>query len=120
MSLEELNAQMPLGAVFFDYDQSEIRPDARTALQANANWMNRWTSTRIRVAGHCDERGTNEYNLSLGEERAAAVRDYLVGLGIDASRIATVSRGEESPFCNEATEGCWQENRRGHFTVTAK
>ncbi len=120
MSLEELNAQMPLGPVFFDYDQSEIRPDARAALQANAEWMNRWTSTSIRVAGHCDERGTNEYNLSLGEERAAAVRDYLVGLGIDASRIATVSRGEESPFCNESTESCWQENRRGQFTVTAK
>ena len=120
MSLEELNAQAPLGPVFFDYDASEIRPAARAALQQNAEWMNRWTSTRIRVAGHCDERGTNEYNLSLGDERAAAVRDYLVGLGIDASRIGTVSRGEESPLCNESTESCWQDNRRGHFTVTGK
>jgi peptidoglycan-associated lipoprotein len=99
---------------------AEIRADARPVLQEAARKLRERSSARIRVEGHCDERGTNEYNLSLGEERAAAVRDYLVGLGIDASRIATVSRGEESPFCNESTEGCWQENRRGHFTVTAK
>ena len=120
MSLAELNDSAPLDPVFFDYDASEIRSDARSALQQNAAWMRRWTSTRIRVGGHCDERGTNEYNLSLGEERAAAVREYLIGLGIDGNRIATVSRGEEAPFCNESSESCWSQNRRGHFTVTAK
>ena len=120
MSLAELNDTAPLDPVFFDYDQSEIRADARSTLQESANWMRRWTSTRVRVAGHCDERGTNEYNLSLGEERAAAVRDYLIGLGIDGDRISTVSRGEESPFCNESSESCWRQNRRGQFTITAK
>jgi peptidoglycan-associated lipoprotein len=120
MSLAELNASEPLGPVFFDYDQAEIRPDARLALQRNADWLRRWTSTRITVEGHCDERGTNEYNLSLGEERASAVRDYLVELGIEADRIATVSRGEESPFCTDSEESCWSQNRRGHFMVSAK
>ena len=73
MSLADLNNSAPLGPVFFDYDESEIRPDGRTVLQRNADWMRKWPSTRIRVEGHCDDRGTNEYNLSLGEERAAAV-----------------------------------------------
>ena len=120
MSLAELNDQMPLDPVFFDYDMAEIRPDARSVLQRNADWMRRWTSTRVLVAGHADERGTTEYNLALGEERASAVRDYLVGLGIDDSRIATVSYGEERPFCQESTESCWAQNRRGHFRITAK
>ena len=106
--------------VFFDYDMAEIRADARTALQENARKLRANSSARIRVEGHCDERGTNEYNLSLGEERAAAARDYLIGLGIDGDRIQTVSRGEESPFCRESTERCWQQNRRGQFTVTSE
>ena len=78
------------------------------------------SSATIQVEGHCDERGTNEYNLSLGEERATAVRDYLIGLGIAGDRIQTVSRGEESPFCSESTESCWQQNRRGQFNVTSE
>jgi peptidoglycan-associated lipoprotein len=72
------------------------------------------------VEGHCDERGTAEYNLALGERRANAVRDYLVSLGIPAARIQTVSKGKESPFCTESNEACWQQNRRGHFLITAK
>ena len=120
MTLDELNGTSPMDPVFFDYDESEIRADARTILQRDADWLRQWPSTRIRVDGHCDERGTNEYNLSLGERRAAAVRDYLVGLGITENRIATVTRGEESPFCNDSHEGCWSRNRRGHFTVSAK
>ena len=111
---------MALDPVFFDYDMSEIRADARTALQENARKLRERSSARVRVEGHCDERGTNEYNLSLGEERAAAVRDYLIGLGIDGDRIQTVSRGEESPFCRESTERCWQQNRRGQFNVTSE
>ena len=120
MSLEELNAAVPLGPVYFELDQSELRPAGQAALQQNAEWMSRWTSTVVLVEGHCDERGTNEYNLALGERRAAAVRDYLVSLGISADRIVTTSRGEESPFCTESDEGCWAQNRRGHFLVTAK
>jgi peptidoglycan-associated lipoprotein len=120
MSLAELNDSAPLDTVFFDYDSAEIRSDARSVLQRNADWMRMWPSTRVRVGGHCDERGTNEYNLSLGEERASAARDYLVGLGIAGDRIATVSRGEESPSCRDSTESCWAQNRRGQFTVTSK
>jgi peptidoglycan-associated lipoprotein len=111
---------MPLGDVFFDYDQSVIRDDARPILQKNADWMRRWTSTRITVEGHCDARGTNEYNLALGERRANAVRDYLVSLGVSGDRVLAVSRGEETPVCTEENENCWQRNRRGHNIITAK
>ena len=120
MSLDELNSTSPLDPVFFNYDEADVLSDARAILQRNADWMNKWPSTQIMVQGHCDERGTNEYNLSLGDERASAVRDYLVSLGISGDRDATVSKGEEEPFCSDAHEGCWSRNRRGHFTVTAK
>ena len=120
MSLAELNAQQPLGDVFFDYDQAELLDAARARLQSNAEWLQRWTSTRIMVEGHCDERGTNEYNLGLGERRANAVLDYLTSLGVPASRITMVSKGEEEPVCSEEAESCWSRNRRGHFLVTAK
>jgi len=118
--LEQLNAERPLGDVFFDLDQSTIREDARGSLQKNAEWMKRWTSTRITVEGHCDERGTAEYNLALGERRGSAVKAYLVSLGVPADRVDVVSKGKESPFCNESNESCWQQNRRGHFVITAK
>jgi peptidoglycan-associated lipoprotein len=119
-SLEELNAERPLGDVFFDLDESTIRDDARGPLQKNAEWLKRWTSTRITIEGHADERGSAEYNLALGDRRAAAVKDYLVSLGIPDNRIAVVSKGKESPFCTESGESCWQQNRRGHFIITAK
>lgn len=120
MSLEDLNASAPLGPVFFELDQSDLLPAGQAALQRNAEWMQRWVTTTVLVEGHCDERGTNEYNLALGERRAAAVRDYLVSLGVPAGRIQTTSRGEESPFCTESAESCWSQNRRGHFVVVAK
>jgi peptidoglycan-associated lipoprotein len=119
-SLEELNAERPLADVFFDLDESTIRDDARGSLQKNAEWMKRWTSTRITIEGHADERGSAEYNLALGDRRADAVRSYLVSLGIPENRIAVVSKGKESPFCTESSEDCWQQNRRGHFIITAK
>ena len=84
MTLAELNAEMPLGDVFFDYDMSTIRDDARPILQKNADYLRRWTTTRVSVEGHADSRGTAEYNLALGERRASAIRDYLVSLGIAA------------------------------------
>ncbi len=120
MSLPELNASRPLEDVLFDYDKSDLGDAARAALQRNADWMRRWTSTRVLVEGHADARGTSEYNLALGERRAAAVRDYLVTLGLDRSRISIVSKGEEEPLCMEEGESCWARNRRGHFTITSK
>jgi peptidoglycan-associated lipoprotein len=119
-TVDDLNRERPLGDVFFDFDQSTLRDDARGTLQKNAEWLRRWTTTRITVEGHCDNRGTPEYNLALGERRASAVRDYLVSLGVSGERIQAVSKGEEEPFCREDTEECWQQNRRGHFVFTAK
>ena len=119
-SLDELNAKRVLGDVFFDLDQSSVRDDARGILSKNADYLKRWTSTRINIEGHCDERGTAEYNLGLGERRANAVKDYLVSLGIAADRVTIISKGKEAPVCTEANESCWQQNRRGHFIITAK
>jgi peptidoglycan-associated lipoprotein len=119
-SLDQLNAERPLGDVLFDYDQSDIRTDAKAPLQRNADWMKRWNSTQVMVEGHCDSRGSSEYNLALGARRADAVKSYLVSLGVPAGRITTVSKGKEQPLCTEDNESCWQMNRRGHFIITAK
>ena len=119
-SLEQLNAEKPLGEVFFDLDESSIRDDARPVLQRNADWMKRWTSTQVTVEGHCDSRGSAEYNLALGTRRATSVKDYLVNLGVPANRVTVVTKGKEQPVCTEENESCWQQNRRGHFIITAK
>jgi peptidoglycan-associated lipoprotein len=118
--LAELNAEKPLGDVYFDLDSSMIRDDARAPLQRNADWLKRWTSTQITVEGHCDSRGSAEYNLALGTRRATAVKDYLVSLGVPEGRILVVTKGKEQPVCTEENESCWQQNRRGHFVITAK
>lgn len=119
-TLDELNAERPLGNAFFDFDRYVIREDARGTLQANAEWLRRWSSTRLTIEGHCDARGTSEYNLALGERRANAVKEYLVSLGVSSDRLLVVSKGEESPICVEEHEHCWQQNRRGHPIITAK
>jgi peptidoglycan-associated lipoprotein len=119
-SLDQLNAERPLGDVYFDLDQSTVREDARPLLQRNADWMKRWASTQVIVEGHADSRGSSEYNLALGNRRATAVKDYLVNLGIPANRITVISKGKEQPFCREENESCWQQNRRGHFIISAK
>ncbi len=119
-TLEELNAEKPLADVFFDLDEATLRDEGRSALQKNAEWMRKWGSTKVTVEGHCDSRGTPEYNLALGERRAQAAKDYLASLGIAGDRIMTVSKGKESPFCTEETDSCWAQNRRGHFIITAK
>ena len=106
--------------VFFNLEESEIREGDRAALQKDADWMKRWASTTVTVEGHADSRGSSEYNLALGTRRANAVRDYLVSLGIPSGRVTVLSKGKEQPFCTEATESCWQQNRRGHFVITAK
>jgi peptidoglycan-associated lipoprotein len=119
-SLDQLNGERPLADVFFDLDKSEIRDDGKAALQRDADWMKKWTSTSISIEGHCDSRGSAEYNLALGSRRASAVRDYMVNLGVAASRVGTVSKGKEQPVCRDENESCWQQNRRGHFLITAK
>jgi peptidoglycan-associated lipoprotein len=119
-TLEQLNAERPLGDVLFDYDMSAIREDQRGILQKNADYMRRWTTIRVTIEGHADARGTNEYNLALGERRGNAVKDYLVSLGIAADRMTVISKGEETPLCTEMTEDCYARNRRGHFIITAK
>ena len=101
---------------FFDYDKSDIRPDAQSVLASDAQYLKANPDVAIKLVGHCDARGSAEYNLALGERRAEAVKDYLVSQGIDASRISTVSVGKEQPFCTDASDDCYQQNRRGHFT----
>jgi peptidoglycan-associated lipoprotein len=119
-SLDQLNAEHPLTDVYFDLDQSELREDAKAPLQKDADWLKKWASTMISVEGHCDSRGSAEYNLALGSRRATAVKDYLVSLGVTANRVTTISKGKETPFCTDESEACWQQNRRGHFVITAK
>jgi peptidoglycan-associated lipoprotein len=119
-SLEQLNAEHPLGDVFFDYQKDVIRDDGRTVLEQDVAWLKRYPQTKISIDGHCDERGTAEYNLALGDRRAEAVRQYLVGLGVDSNRLMVRTFGKEAPFCNGDGEGCWSQNRRDHFIIVAK
>ncbi len=102
---------------YFDYDSAQIRPDARQALQRTADFLKGYPNTRLTIEGHCDERGSTEYNLALGQRRANAVKEYLVSLGIPADHLSTTSWGKEKPFCTEATEPCYAQNRRGHFAL---
>lgn len=103
--------------IYFDFDKYDIRPDARPVLQEVAAWLLKNTDARLSIEGHCDERGTNEYNLALGDRRARAARDALIALGVAPKRIETISFGEEKPQCTEQTEECWAKNRRAHFVV---
>ena len=119
MSLAELNAKRPLANVFFALDSSDLTDEARATLQKNADYMKKWNSIKTSVEGHCDERGTAEYNLALGERRAAAVRTYLTSLGIGADRVTVVSKGKEQPVCTARAESCYTQNRRGHVIITA-
>jgi peptidoglycan-associated lipoprotein len=101
--------------VFFDYDKADIRPEMISVLQSNANWLKTNANVRFTIEGHCDERGSEEYNLGLGDRRANAVKEYMVSQGIPANRMETVSYGEERPTCREQTEDCFTKNRRAHF-----
>jgi peptidoglycan-associated lipoprotein len=100
---------------YFDYDKADIRPDARGALSKTADFLKNYPRFKVTIEGHCDERGSTEYNLGLGDRRANAVKQYIVSLGVSADRVSTVSFGKEKPFCRESNEACWQQNRRGHF-----
>ena len=103
--------------IHFDFDKSFIREDAKPGLQAVADYMKAHSDAKVRIEGHCDERGTAEYNMALGERRATSAKKYLVGLGIDASRLSTISYGKERPLCTEHNEECWQRTRRAVFDL---
>lgn len=103
--------------VFFDFDKYEIRSDGKPVLQEVASWLLKNPETKLSIEGHCDERGTNEYNLALGDRRAKSARDFLIALGVASKRVEIVSYGEEKPQCTEQTEECWAKNRRAHFVV---
>src|SRR5438309_4088939 len=111
---EELFSQT-VKDIYFDYDKSDINADQQASLQGDADFLKQHATIRFTVEGHCDERGSTEYNLALGDSRAAAVRNALVQAGISGDRIKTISYGKEKPFCTESNEQCWQQNRRGHF-----
>lgn len=114
----ETAAEGPLKNIYFDFDRYDLRSDTRGTLKANADWLKENPGARLEIEGHCDQRGTTEYNLALGAKRAQAARDYLVTLGISRERISTVSYGKELPACRDKNEGCWQKNRRDRFVVT--
>jgi peptidoglycan-associated lipoprotein len=101
--------------VYFDYDKADIRGDQQTSIQADAQFFSQHQNMTFTVEGHCDERGSTEYNLALGDQRASAVKSALTAAGVNASRIKTISYGKEKPFCTESNEACWQQNRRGHL-----
>lgn len=118
----ELQARMDadkarIQTVYFDYDKSEVKPDQRGKITTNADIFRTWTDWAVSVEGHCDERGTTEYNLALGERRAMAAKQALVAAGVDAARISTVSYGEERPVDSGHTEAAWSQNRRAEFKV---
>ncbi len=113
-------AASPLKDVFFDFDKSNIRDDQKAALNDDVAWLKSNTGAKITVEGHCDERGTAEYNLGLGERRAKAVKDYLIAAGLPADRVATISYGKERPFVLGHDESAWKWNRRGHFVITGQ
>lgn len=123
-SIQELQAEAEraglLGDVFYDFDKYDLRPEARERLAKNADYMKRNPGLKFTIEGHCDERGTNEYNIALGQSRSTSALDYLVSLGVAASRFKTISYGEERPFCTESNEACWQKNRRARFVISGR
>jgi peptidoglycan-associated lipoprotein len=111
----EFKSVPELRDVFFDFDKHAIRPDVARTLDANIDWLKASASALVLIEGHCDERGTNAYNLALGERRASATLDYLVARGVAATRVTIISYGEERPVCTAHNEACWAQNRRAHF-----
>lgn len=113
-----VEAQMELENIYFDYNEAMIREEAKAVLAAHAEWLKANENVQLQIEGHCDERGTEEYNLALGELRANAVKDYLVSMGVNSDRIYTISYGEELPVDPEHNEAAWAKNRRAQFSVT--
>jgi len=119
-SLDQINREKPLGTIYFDYDRAVVRDDARATLEGNASWMKKFRTVKVLVEGHCDERGTEEYNLALGEKRAKAAQDYILSLGIGSDRIKIISYGKIQPINPGHDEGAWQMNRRAQFLIIEK
>jgi peptidoglycan-associated lipoprotein len=115
----EFTANANLKDIFFDFDKYDVRPNDAKTLDTNAAWL-KSNNDLVLIEGHCDERGTNEYNLALGERRAKATMNYLVAQGVQANRITIISYGKERPTCTEHSEACWAQNRRAHFLVKAR
>ena len=120
MASDEIDRMGLLGEIHFDYDKADLREGDRAVLSKNAEVLKKFDFLKVTLEGHCDERGTVEYNLALGERRAKVAYDYVVSLGVPADRLKTVSYGKEIQVCNDANEACWQRNRRAKFTVTGK
>ena len=119
-TLDDLNRDSPLRPLFFELDSADVSAEGQRVLQENAGIMKKYPTWQITIEGHCDERGTAEYNLALGERRAIAAKNYLVSLGIPADKVKTVSYGKEFPFDPGHDDGAWRMNRRAHFVITAK
>jgi peptidoglycan-associated lipoprotein len=119
-SLDDLNRESPLKPVFFGLDSADLDDAGRTAASSNAEVLKKYSTWVVTIEGHCDERGTAEYNLALGERRATAVKTYLTSLGISPDRVRIVSYGKEFPFNPGHTEDSWAQNRRGHFVITSR
>src|SRR5688572_32475641 len=119
-SLDDLNRDSPLRPLFFELDSSDVSTEGQQILQANAAVLKKYPTMQVTIEGHCDERGTAEYNLALGERRALAAKSYLVSLGISADKVKTVSYGKEFPFDAGHDDAAWRNNRRAHFVITAK
>lgn len=119
-SLDDLNRDSPLRALFFELDSADVSADGQKVLQENASVLKKYSTWQVTIEGHCDERGTAEYNLALGERRALAAKNYLVSLGIPADKVRTVSYGKEFPFDAGHEDAAWSKNRRAHFVITAK
>jgi peptidoglycan-associated lipoprotein len=120
LSSAELESRGLLADIHFEYDSADLRDADRQVLSQNADFLKSHDYVKVTVEGHCDERGTVEYNLALGERRARNAYDYLVSLGVAADRLKTVSYGKEIPLCQESNESCWARNRRAHFAITGK
>jgi peptidoglycan-associated lipoprotein len=110
--------QGPLGDIHFGYNDATIRPEDNQVLKANADYLTSHAGTRVQIEGHCDDRGSEEYNIALGARRAQAAKDYLATLGISDDRMSTISYGKELPLCTEETDDCWAQNRRDHFALS--
>jgi peptidoglycan-associated lipoprotein len=119
-TLDEINAESPLNDIRFDYDSAALTSGARMELESHARWLRRFRSVTVLVEGHCDERGTVEYNLALGERRAMGAYNYLLSLGVAGDQLKTISYGKEFPLDPGHTDGAWARNRRCHFVITAK
>jgi peptidoglycan-associated lipoprotein len=119
-TLDEINADSPLADIRFDFDSAVLLDPAKSTLDHHADWLKRYPSVTLLVEGHCDERGTVEYNLALGERRATVAYNYLMSLGIPGTRLKTISYGKEFPLDPGHTEEAWARNRRAHFQITAK